>query len=90
MAPYNPPCTHYAHLKVDLYTDDMIYAFMGKNGNLFYKLTSDLNLRYIWYNSKQKIIEIWGPFESLKKDPVLIINKKLGNFVENMYFSSQG
>ena len=90
MAPYDPPCTHYTHLKVDLYTDDMIYAFMGKGGKRFYQITSNLGLRYLWYNTELKVIEIWGSFESLKKDPALVINRKLGNFVENVYFSSLG
>ena len=91
MAPYVPPNTHYAHLNVSLYTEDMIFSFMGKSGHRFYKLTTQLGLRYIWFNKEKMVIEVWGPFESLRdKDPVNFIHRELEQFIKNVYFRDSG
>ena len=90
MAPYDPPCTHYSHLKVNTYNEDLIYAFIGKHGRRFYRLTDKLGMFYIWYNKADKIIELWGPYESMLRDPVSAMKKELTNFAENVYISSQG
>jgi len=80
MAPYDPPCTHYAHIRVDMYDHDMIWEFIGPRGLRLYDLTSKLKLSYLWYDQKARIIEIWGPYESLKKNPGAKILKKLHIF----------
>jgi hypothetical protein len=88
MAPYAPPSSHYAHLKVDLYDDKMLEAFMGQRGCTFYNLTLDLKVLYIWCNKPSKIIEVWGPYESFRDlKPVDVINQKLDQFVEKEYFT---
>jgi len=90
MAPYDPPCAHYAHVNVDLYSDDMIWAFIGIGGWRLYQLTEQLGLSYLWYNKERRVIEIWGPYAALKKNPGSKILEKLDNYVEKMYFSCQG
>lgn len=62
MAPYMPPSSHYSQMDVSGYTDDQIFAFIGKTGRRFYWLTQKLQLDYLWYDSERKVIEIWGPF----------------------------
>jgi hypothetical protein len=90
MAPYDPPCTHYAHVRVDLYDEDMVWAFVGMRGWRLYDLTQKLGLSYLWYDKSRKIIEIWGSYAALKKDPGSKILKKLATFVEKVYISGQG
>jgi hypothetical protein len=85
MAPYDPPVAHYAHVKVGEYPDAVIFSFMGKGGSVFYKLTSLLGLRYMWYNESLKVIELWGSYEAMKRDPVSRIQKKLDIFYKNVY-----
>jgi len=56
MAPYNPPNTHYSQMDVSMYEEDDIFKFIGKN----------LDLSYMWYDKERKVIELWGPYESLQ------------------------
>jgi len=37
-----------------------------KNGKKFYWLTRYLELSYMWYDKERKVIELWGPYESLQ------------------------
>ena len=62
MAPYTPPTTHYSQMDVSDYTDDQIFAFIGKTGKRFYWLTQKLGIDYLWYDKDRKVIEIWGPY----------------------------
>lgn len=66
MPPYRPPNTHYSELDVSSYESDDIFKFIGKSGKRFYWLTNFLELSYLWYDKNRKVIEIWGPFESLQ------------------------
>jgi hypothetical protein len=82
MAPYNPPDSHYAHLKVDIYDDLLVQKFMGPRGSKFYDLTTRLGMRYIWYNRDKKIIEVWGPYNSFKNNnPIDVIHDELEKYV---------
>ena len=65
MAPYNPPVSHYTQVDVSDYDEDTVFSFIGKNGRRFYWLTRFLNIDYLWYDRDRKVIEIWGPYESL-------------------------
>jgi hypothetical protein len=62
MAPYTPPTTHYSQMDVSDYTDDQVFAFIGKTGKRFYWLTQKLGIDYLWYDKERKVIEIWGPY----------------------------
>ena len=66
MAPYTPPNTHYSQMDVSMYSEDDLYKFIGKGGKKFYWLTRFLDLSYLWYDNDRKVIEIWGPYESLQ------------------------
>ncbi len=88
MAPYNPPIKHYAHLKIDLYSDNMIAEFMGHRGSKFYELTKRLGVHYIWWNKNLRVIEVWGPYESFRDNhPIDVIHWELEHFVEKHYFN---
>jgi hypothetical protein len=65
MAPYSPPVSHYTQLDVSDYDEDTVFSFIGKNGRRFYWLTRFLNIDYLWYDKDRKVIEVWGPYESL-------------------------
>ena len=65
MAPYNPPVSHYTQVDVSDYDDDIVFGFIGKSGRRFYWLTRYLNIDYLWYDRERKVIEVWGPYESL-------------------------
>ena len=62
MAPYTPPNAHYSQMDVSNYTEDQLFAFIGKTGKKFYWLTKKLGLDYLWYDRERKVIEIWGPY----------------------------
>lgn len=86
MAPYDPPSTHYAHLKVDMYDEETMWAFVGVHGWRLYKLTDQLGLSYLWYDKNLQIIEIWGSYSALQKNPAAIIRRR----IENVFKSRQG
>ncbi len=62
MAPYKPPNSHYSQMDVSSYTEEQVFAFIGRTGKRFYWLTQKLGLDYLWYNRERKVIEIWGPY----------------------------
>tara|TARA_B100001996_G_scaffold327829_1_gene274837 strand:- start:2137 stop:2382 length:246 start_codon:yes stop_codon:yes gene_type:complete len=66
MAPYNPPNTHYSQLDVSEYEDKIIKKVVGRGGRGLYRLTKELKLRYIWHDRERDVIELWGPYESLR------------------------
>jgi hypothetical protein len=66
MAPYEPPVAHYAHVDVSDYDESMILCMVGKGGEGFYKITDWLKLDYVWFDSENKRIELWGPFKSFE------------------------
>ena len=80
MAPYDPPDTHYAHLDVSMYEENMILCMIGKGGKGFYKITSWLDLDYVWYDSKEKRIELWGDYVSLQNGEQCKLKMALDNF----------
>ena len=65
MAPYEPPNAHYSQMDVSMYDTETMYGFVGKGGKRFYWLTKFLDLSYLWYDENRKVIEIWGPHDSL-------------------------
>lgn len=66
MAPYNPPVAHYAHVNVYDYDENDIIMAMGQNGSEFKRLTSECNVKYVWWNKNNKVVEIWGNFEYMQ------------------------
>ena len=67
MAPYDPPANaHYTELDVSMYPEGFMWKAVGKDGKNFYDLTDWLNLKYLWFDEKRNVVEIWGPYESLK------------------------
>ena len=82
MAPYNPPVSHYTEMDVSNYDEDTLFSFIGKSGKRFYWLTRLTNMNYMWYDKSRKIIELWGPYESLvTKQAQHIITCELDNFI---------
>ena len=66
MAPYSPPIAHYAHIAVSDNDVKHLPMLIGKEGKRFKFWTKKYNLQYIWYNSQQQCIELWGPFHSFE------------------------
>lgn len=81
MAPYVPQNAHYAHLDVCEYLTEDIYAFVGHGGRRFYNMTRKLGLKYLWFNPENKVIEVWGSYETLLMDPVKTVHEELVKFM---------
>lgn len=83
MAPYTPPTTHYSQMDVSDYTDEQIFAFIGKTGKRFYWLTQKLGIDYLWYDKDRKVIEIWGPYYThLNQQSAHVIRCELDFFMK--------
>lgn len=83
MAPYTPPTAHYSQMDVSEYTEDQIFAFIGKTGKKFYWLTQKLGLDYLWYDKERKVIEIWGPyFTHVNQQSAHVIRCELDYFLK--------
>jgi hypothetical protein len=67
---YNPPITHYSQLDVPEYVN--IGLLVGKEGRNFKYFTRKSGCSYIWYNKDTKVIELWGPMNSLENAKQLI------------------
>ncbi len=81
MAPYDPPVNaHYTELDVSNYPEDFMWKAIGKEGKNFYDLTAWLKLKYLWYDENRKVVEIWGPYNSLAEG----VKEKVSS-VLNMY-----
>lgn len=66
MAPYNPPLSNYAHINVKTLNENVIQKIMGLKGSWFKKFTELSQLKYVWYNSELKVIELWGSHENIE------------------------
>ena len=83
MAPYTPPTAHYSQMDGSEYTEDQIFAFIGKTGKKFYWLTQKLGLDYLWYDKERKVIEIWGPyFTHVNQQSAHVIRCELDYFLK--------
>lgn len=83
MAPYTPPIAHYSQMDVSMYSDDDMFAFIGRTGKRFYWLTHKLGLDYLWYDNNRKVIEIWGPYYThVNAQSAQVIGCELDFFME--------
>ena len=89
MAPYEQQDSHYTQLNVSDVDEDTMFEFIGKGGHRFYKLTRDLNLKYLWYDKDRKAIEVWGSYESLLKDPCSKLRQRLDEWIGNKNVDEQ-
>ena len=46
---------------------DIAKQVIGRNGCHFKRITQETRVSYIWYDSDQNVIEIWGPFSKMNK-----------------------
>jgi hypothetical protein len=68
-------------MDVSEYTEDQIFAFIGKTGKRFYWLTHKLGIEYLWYDKQRKVLEIWGPYYThVNKQSEHIIRCELEHF----------
>lgn len=75
MPPYNPPVgANYAHVKVPTtISQDQLLGIMGIRGSWFKEFTQKCNLKYVWYNAKNKYIELWGRHDMIEAaTPILV------------------
>tara|TARA_B110000285_G_C14702852_1_gene414217 strand:- start:306 stop:569 length:264 start_codon:yes stop_codon:yes gene_type:complete len=82
MAPYAPPSAHYTQLNVPDVDEDTIFDFIGKGGWRLYKLTKVLGVRYLWYDSNRKAIEVWGSHRALSNEPCKKMRKALDEWLQ--------
>ena len=67
MPEYDPPANaHYTQLDVSEYPDGFMWKAIGKEGRNFYRITDWLKLKYVWYDDKRNVVEIWGPEHALQ------------------------
>ena len=67
MPEYAPPANaHYTELDVSNYPEGFMWKAIGKEGRNFYSITDWLHLKYLWYDEKRNVIELWGSYESLR------------------------
>tara|TARA_R110000803_G_scaffold173580_1_gene236306 strand:+ start:2569 stop:2835 length:267 start_codon:yes stop_codon:yes gene_type:complete len=81
MAPYEPPVAHYTQLNVPDIDEDTMFEFVGKNGYRFYRLTRELGVRYLWYDKERKVIEVWGSYSSLLRDPCTKLRQNIDEWL---------
>jgi hypothetical protein len=58
----------------------MILCMIGKGGKGFYGITKWLKLEYVWYDSKENRIELWGSYEALQNGAQCKLKESLDNF----------
>jgi hypothetical protein len=63
---YNPPIAHYRHFNTKPEWNDHIAKIIGKDGCHFIRMTMRSGCKYIWYNEKKGVIELWGPHGVLR------------------------
>ena len=64
MAPYNPPDAHYNEISMkecELWKKNLL---LESGGKFLYQMTHKLGLKYVWYNTKRDVIELWGPYKA--------------------------
>jgi hypothetical protein len=69
MAPYSPPISHYAHIKLPSDSSHAAMRYlMGINGRKLYKWTLNFGLKYMWLDVEEKRMEIWASEFVLNKN----------------------
>lgn len=84
MPPYNPPIgTNYAHVRIPKnITQEQLISIMGIRGAWFKEFTQQTNLKYVWYNAREKFIELWGRHDMIEMaTPILV--ERVKNAVED-------
>ena len=64
MPPYSPPSSHYCEIKA-FYSQSDNLKFIGPGGHNFKRLTTKLNIEYLWWNIERNVFEIWGPHSKM-------------------------
>jgi len=90
MAPYVPQNAHYVHLDVCEYLHEDLYSFVGRGGRRFYRLTRELGLQYLWFNPENKVIEVWGSYEAMLRNPLKRVQEELEKFMSQRVLGHDG
>lgn len=61
---YNPPVSHYSHIKLSDIEREHISKIIGRAGENFKWITSISRTNYIWFKEENSAIEIWGPMDT--------------------------
>ena len=70
MPEYNPPAdAHYTQVDVSHFPEGFIWKAIGREGRNFYRLTDWLRLKYVWYDDKRGVVELWGSERALQNEP---------------------
>ena len=54
---------------------DHVRVLIGKHGNGFKRITRESGVSFIWYNSLQQSIQIWGQKEDIEKAKAIIMDR---------------
>lgn len=75
---YNPP-PFGDHKTINVMIDkDLMKYVIGKNGICFKAITHQVNgVLYIWYNSENMTIEVWGMYDECIDEAIDRINKRI-------------
>jgi hypothetical protein len=79
MAPYNPPNSHYVHIKFEHFPKADVQKLIDTK--FLYKITIQYNLYYVWFNIESKNLELWGSYDSLHNLDKEYIFKQVNDFV---------
>jgi len=84
MPSYAPPIAHYSQMDVSDVAESDMYAFIGKRGGRFYWLTRFLQLDYLWFDAKRRVLEIWGaPRVHANRQSENVIRCELDNYLKD-------
>lgn len=61
---YNPPVAHYSHVALSDAEIEHMKKIIGYAGKNFKWISNISQAKYIWYNEKTKVIEVWGPMST--------------------------
>ena len=67
-----------------------MYKIVGKNGHHFKYLTAKLGIKYLWWDMKRNVVEVWGPHRKLipaSEEIVKWMFQKKGSFMTKYEYS---
>ena len=81
MPPYAPPSSHYCEINA-FYSQSDNLKIIGPGGHNFKRLTTKMNIDYLWWNIERNVFEIWGT-ESKVESSVKYLNAYIQRFYDN-------
>ena len=64
MPNYSPPNSHYCEINAFHSQSDNL-KIIGPQGRNFIRLTTKLEIEYLWWNMERNVFEIWGAYSKM-------------------------